>query len=66
MMISEEGEFFHIDFGYLFNTKTWFDGNRFAIPREMRQRLPEYMEQVLHPLLPLLVLLQIWLTQPFA
>jgi len=39
MMISDKGHFFHIDFGYMFNNKTWFDANRFAIPSEIRIKL---------------------------
>jgi hypothetical protein len=39
MMISDQGHFFHIDFGYMFNNKTWFDANRFAIPSEIRLQL---------------------------
>jgi len=40
MMITDNGpHFFHIDFGYIFNNKTWFDANRFAIPTEIRMKL---------------------------
>eukprot|EP01126_Amoeba_proteus_P049876 TRINITY_DN5853_c0_g1_i4.p1 TRINITY_DN5853_c0_g1~~TRINITY_DN5853_c0_g1_i4.p1 ORF type:complete len:314 (-),score=51.62 TRINITY_DN5853_c0_g1_i4:58-999(-) len=39
MLISDDGCFIHIDFGYLFNQKTWFDANRFAIPSEMKKKL---------------------------
>eukprot|EP01126_Amoeba_proteus_P050071 TRINITY_DN5883_c0_g6_i1.p1 TRINITY_DN5883_c0_g6~~TRINITY_DN5883_c0_g6_i1.p1 ORF type:complete len:230 (+),score=51.41 TRINITY_DN5883_c0_g6_i1:709-1398(+) len=39
MMITNHGHFLHIDFGYLFNQKTWFDANRFAIPSKLKQKL---------------------------
>uniref|UniRef100_A0A6B2LEF7 PI3K/PI4K catalytic domain-containing protein n=1 Tax=Arcella intermedia TaxID=1963864 RepID=A0A6B2LEF7_9EUKA len=44
MMISDIGHFFHIDFGYMFNNRTWFDANRFAIPSEIRTLLPHQWE----------------------
>jgi len=44
MMISDAGHFFHIDFGYMFNNKTWFDANRFAIPSEIRIYLADLWE----------------------
>jgi len=47
MMISDHGYFFHIDFGYMFNNKTWFDANRFAIPSEIRINLAEMWEDFL-------------------
>jgi len=49
MMISDLGHFFHIDFGYMFNNKTWFDANRFAIPTEIRTKLsPPTWEKFLY------------------
>jgi len=47
MMISDSGHFFHIDFGYMFNNKTWFDANRFAIPTEIRTILQGDWERFL-------------------
>jgi len=41
MLIADDGSFFHIDFGYMFNKKTWFDANRFAIPEEIRFHFKE-------------------------
>jgi len=48
MMISDLGYFFHIDFGYMFNNKTWFDANRFAIPTEIRTKLQDNWEKFLN------------------
>jgi len=38
MLISKDCYFLHIDFGYIFNRRTWFDANRFAIPKEIRTK----------------------------
>jgi len=46
-MISDLGHFFHIDFGYMFNNKTWFDANRFAIPSEIRTYLSDMWDDFL-------------------
>eukprot|EP01105_Mastigella_eilhardi_P017748 TRINITY_DN4095_c0_g1_i2.p1 TRINITY_DN4095_c0_g1~~TRINITY_DN4095_c0_g1_i2.p1 ORF type:complete len:501 (-),score=172.73 TRINITY_DN4095_c0_g1_i2:408-1790(-) len=41
MMIKDGRTFFHIDFGYVFNFKPWFDANRFAIPLEFKEKLDQ-------------------------
>ncbi|KAH3765966.1 Phosphatidylinositol 3-kinase 1 [Pelomyxa schiedti] len=39
MFVNTTSTFFHIDFGYIFNTKPWIDANRFAFPVELREKL---------------------------
>lgn len=48
MMIKEDGTFFHIDFGYVFNKETWFDANRFAIPTEVKQILQDRWQRFIN------------------
>jgi len=39
MLINDDYEYIHIDFGYMWNLKTWFDANRFAVPGELKDAL---------------------------
>jgi hypothetical protein len=41
MLISRKGEFFHIDFGHIFNDSALIDGPVFAIPAEIKYILNE-------------------------
>jgi len=41
MLISRKGEFFHIDFGHIFNDKTALDAPVFSIPAEFKYILNE-------------------------
>eukprot|EP01105_Mastigella_eilhardi_P016750 TRINITY_DN3837_c0_g1_i11.p1 TRINITY_DN3837_c0_g1~~TRINITY_DN3837_c0_g1_i11.p1 ORF type:complete len:529 (-),score=96.36 TRINITY_DN3837_c0_g1_i11:343-1893(-) len=41
MLIKDGHTFFQIDFGYLFNTRPWFDANRFAMPHDFKLKMQQ-------------------------